>query len=361
MNIHGMGIVCACGTGVDSFEKALKQGWQKPEEIQVPHLKNIKTPAYLVNLNEVSERHLFKKMRRADKFSKMAALAASEALVTGGLEGINKNNIGVIVATGLGTHDTTFNFLDGILDYGEAGVSPTVFSNSVHNAAASYISSVLGIQGQTLTVTQFYFSFHYALQLARSWLDEERCDHVLVGAVEQYGNVFGYICDTKLKTAADGKIRPFNFHPAYQVPGEGAAFFLVSRKDTGNIYGTFHDIAFGGHKNYTVPVDLNIIDTDGMLSDESVYMKDITSDVPVAAYSPIFGSMMTGSAFNCAAGVLMLKNQTCYANPVKDNPRGINLLDDAKYYNIEFIQCTRYNCNGENAFIYLRKYKEVDP
>jgi 3-oxoacyl-[acyl-carrier-protein] synthase II len=80
--------------------------------------------------------------------------------------------------------------------------------------------------------------------------------------------------------------------------------------------------------------DLNIIDTDGMLSDESVYRSTVSPDIPTAAYSPLFGSMMIGSAFNCAAGALMMKNQKYYTNPVMDNPHGINILDNTRHYDI---------------------------
>jgi 3-oxoacyl-[acyl-carrier-protein] synthase II len=351
MNILGMGIIFTRGRGVDSFEEALTQGWKKPMEIDVPHLKNRKSPVYQVDLKDVS----VKNMRRSDKLSKMAVLAASEAFRSSGLENIDKKTVGIILATAFGAHVTTFSFLDDILDYGDSEVSPTVFSNSVHNAAASYISSALGIQGPTLTVTQFYFSFHHALQLARLWLDEERCDYLLIGVAEQYGNVLGYIYDTKLTKAVDGIIRPFNFRPTFQIPGEGAVFFLVSKRDSDNIFCKFENILIGGVTEDQATVDLDIIDADGMLADETVYERSLSKDVPVAAYSPIFGTIMTGSAFNCAAGALMLKKQTSYANPVKDNPHGLNILSDTKSYGIELIRCIRYNCYGTKAAIYLRK------
>ena len=86
---------------------------------------------------------------------------------------------------------TTFDFLNDILDYGDTSVSPTTFSNSVHNAAASYVSLCLNIRGPTMTVTQFRFSFPAALQLAMAWLEQGRCDYALVGAADQYGDVLG--------------------------------------------------------------------------------------------------------------------------------------------------------------------------
>ena len=371
MNILGIGIIFNRGRGINCFENALQEGWQRPAEVEVPYLKNKKSFVYQVDSQAISDKTLLRKMRRSDKLSKMAVLAASDALESSGIENINEKNIGVIVATAFGAHVKTFDFLNDILDYGEDSVSPTTFSNSVHNAAASYVSSALDIHGPTLTVTQFYFSFQYAMQLARAWLNEKRCDYILVGAVEQYGDVLGYVYDCKLMLAPDGRIKPFNFNPTFQVPGEGAVFFLMGRENSKNSFCEVENIMIGEDSEPKAGVDLNIIDTDGMLPDESVYMQSISPDIHTAAYSPLFGSMMTGSAFNCAAGALMLKNQKYYANPVLDNPHGINILignnpplskggmdgfsEQTKPSDIELIRCIRYSCHSEKAAIYLRK------
>jgi 3-oxoacyl-[acyl-carrier-protein] synthase II len=65
--------------------------------------------------------------------------------------------------------------------------------------------------------------------------------------------------------------------------------------------------------------------------------------------------MMTGSAFNCAAGALMLRRQVYYANPVGENPHGMKLLEKGGASNIERIRCVRYNCHGEKAVISFNK------
>jgi len=291
MYINGIGIVFNRGRGIDCFERALQEGWQAPSEVEI---KGKKSFAYQVDSQTMSDKTLLKKMRRADKLSRMAALAAADALDNSGIELTGKKT-GIITATAFGAHVTTFDFLNDILDYGEANVSPTTFSNSVHNAAASYISSALDIQGPTLTVTQFFFSFHSALQLAQAWLNEKRCDYVLAGAVEQYGDVLGYIYDSKLTQASDGRIRPFNFTPAYHVPGEGSVFFLLSKENSENAYCKVEDITIRHSRERENPAlqqaqgdnivqaDLNIIDTDGMLSDESVYRSTVSPHIPTAA------------------------------------------------------------------------------
>jgi 3-oxoacyl-[acyl-carrier-protein] synthase II len=355
MNILGIGVLFAQGFGVAALESALRTGWQKPGAVEVPHHAGVTRPVYQVNLDAAPDKTLLKQNRRADKLSKMAVLAAADALANSGIDNIAQEKIGIILATAFGPHVTTFAFLDDILDYGDAGVSPTTFSNSVHNAATSYIATSLKIKGPTLTVTQFRFSFQTALQLAEVWLAQGRCDYVLVGGVDQYGEVLGYVSDHKLTTAPDGKIKPFTFKPTCHVPGEGAAFFLMGREDAGNVYCAVNSVFINDDPDCGKDVDLNIIDADGMLPDESAYCSLLAPEIPVSGYAPLFGSMMIGSAFNLAAAALMLQRQTRFAAPVQDNPHGIRLLTESGEARIDTIRCIGANCFGEKAVIYLSR------
>jgi 3-oxoacyl-[acyl-carrier-protein] synthase II len=355
MNILGIGILFSRGMGIASLEKALQNGWQKPEEVQDTRQFGQKKYAYTVNFDNVPDKTLLKKIRRADKLSKMAVLAASDAIADSSIENIAQKKIGIILATAFGAHVTTFEFLDGVLDFGDAAVSPTTFSNSVHNAAASYVSSSLNIQGPTMTVTQFRFSFQSALQLAQTWLDQARCDYILVGGVDQYGDVLGYVAGEKLVAAKDGKIKPFTFKPTCHVPGEGAAFFLVSNERTEKIYCSINAVHTSNDLDIGKSVDINIIDADGMLLDESAYRLFLSNDALVSAYAPIFGSMMIGSAFNIATGALMLKNQVRYAAPIQDNPQGIRVLTESGSASLTSIRCIGCNCFEERSITYLTK------
>ena len=92
-----------------------------------------------------------------------------------------------------------------------------------------------------------------------------------------------------------------------------------------------------------------------MLPDESAYLNLCSPDIPNAAYSPLFGTMMIGRAFNIAAAALMLKKQTHYATPVQDNPHGLRLLTETRHACIESIRSIGYNCYGDMAYVYLAK------
>jgi len=343
MNVLGVGIVFNRGRGIACLENALKEGWvAAPDSV------------YAVKPEILSDQLILKDSRQADKFSKMAILSAYDALDDSGVK-VDKKSLGIIVTTGFGPHATTFRFLDDILNYGDRNVSPTIFSHSVHNAAASYIASVLDANGPTITLTQLVFSFQQALILAKSWLKEGRCEYVLVGAVDELSKTMEYIFDRKLQVAKDGKIKPFSFlQNSEAVAGEGAVFFLVTNVDTGKRYCRFEEIYFNKDICRELP-DIYILDSDGMIKDETAYRKICAEKEPlIAGYTPIFGSMMTVSAFNCAAASLILKNQLCYASPIKINPYKMNVCASTKKMKIDRINCVRYNCNKVNAVVELK-------
>ena len=341
MYIAGMGIVFNRGRGLANLEKALMAGWVMPD------------PVYRVPLEAITDKQVLKEARRADNFSKMATLAAYDALADSGIPEQSKQKLGVILATAFGPHVTTFSFLDDILTYGDAGVSPTLFSHSVHNAAASYIALNLQTRGPTLTMTQFANSFQQAIILAESWLEEKRCAYILVGSVDQVGQVMEYVCSQKLKLAPDGKIKPFNFSKDPEcVPGEGSAFFLV----TNNVkYNKYCSISALPQEAKEETDDLYILDSDGICGDEELYRGLSESKTPLTSYAPIFGSMLTLSSFSCLAGALMLKNQKLYASPVKENPHHLNILTKNETLAVHKIKCLRYNCYQEELTIRLRK------
>lgn len=155
--------------------------------------------------------------RRADRFAKMAVKACLKAA---GEFSPPSGDTGVIVATRFGPHATTFKFLDGLLDYSDTEVSPTTFSHSVHNAAASYIAAALGIRGPALTLTCFEDPLSRAFELVPAWLELDRAGYVFVCFVEEKSGPFDAI-QTKCPM------------PPYSKNGitEGAAAFLLTRGD----------------------------------------------------------------------------------------------------------------------------------
>jgi len=164
---------------------------------------------------------LGKKLRRADRYTRMAVLAADDAWATAAdaIADVPLERIGLIVASGFGPHGRGFKFLDGVLDCGDSAALPTDFSHSVHGAPAAYISEILGLRGPSMSIADFITGFEQAVQLAQCWLADGACDRVLVGAVEELGAVLLHCAGRMLNY--DQRISP----------SEGAVFFMLGPAD----------------------------------------------------------------------------------------------------------------------------------
>ncbi|MDD2703088.1 MAG: beta-ketoacyl synthase N-terminal-like domain-containing protein [Candidatus Omnitrophica bacterium] len=296
MYINGIGIVFNRGRGVAVLRQALSEGWRPPEG-GYPRV-------YRVSDEAIRDRSISKDLRRTDRFSRMAAAAAVDAAVDGGLSRGIQGSTGLIVATGFGPHATTFKFLDDMLAYRQSEVSPTTFSHSVHNAAASYISLVLQIHGPTLTLTRFNSAFYEALLTAQSWLAEKKVSYVLVGAVDECGPVFEHIAGRKLTMSGEGRIKPFAFSPSAEaVPGEGAVFFLLSAEQAAGYPG----IADFSGNGMETSADSNVLAADGFIGDETAYKRFAAG--PAMSFAALFGTMPGQLAFSLAAGAVIVKTR----------------------------------------------------
>jgi hypothetical protein len=131
-------------------------------------------------------------------------------------------------------------------------------------------------------------------------------------------------------------------------------FLLLSREGRGKKYCELHG-AFVDDEAPEGEPDLRILDADGMSEDETRYRDMADGGVLVAGYSPLFGSMLTGSAFHCASAALMLMNQTLYASPIPDNPHDVRLCASTGPKSLERIQCVSCSCLRENAVIEFRR------
>lgn len=276
MNITGMGVVFAGGAGVSALRAALLAG--KPLEGR-PHEKE-GVPVLAVPPSALVGNPVLAPARRADRFCKMTLLAAMEAWQGCGAD---PRRTGIILATAFGPHATVFRFVNEMLDFGDAKVSPTVFSQSVHAAAASMIATAAGVHGPTLNLADLAMPFEEALALADGWLESGRCDTVLVGAADELSDVLAHVVRRKWQHAF--------------VPGEGAVFFRLER--TGGVR-----VSVG--TEVSADAACHLIDTEALGGDEAA-LRAYTppAAVPVRSYSSLWGGTRIGPAFHLAVAVLM--------------------------------------------------------
>ncbi len=225
-----------CGAGLVSADG---RGWTWPPREQV---KQDGESEAALRVSRVSPEILtdpvaLKKLRRADRFSKMAALSAWDAAADAGLSAADlETGTGIIVTTAFGPHGATFDFLDEILDFGDEGVSPTRFSHSVHNAAAAYIAILFGSRGPTCTLADFRWPLRGGLSLAAIWLREGRGRRIFVTYTEESSKPMDYIAAQRRSTGADGFVQPFRLSSDPRaVLSEGSVCLVLARPEEGRV------------------------------------------------------------------------------------------------------------------------------
>lgn len=234
ITVCGMGLLGGFGTGKEAALRALRSGGGPNGKVSsLPAGAGKMFPAYLAD-TALLENYLDKRtLRRVNRYSKMALLGACMALDDAGCGiPVDSDRFGVIVASGYGALTTTFDFLDSMIDDGDALASPQLFSNSVHSSAAAHITILLNIHGPCLTVSQFEMSGITALITAQQWLATGAVDAVLVGAVEEVNSVMSYCYDQFFEHSAEAML-PGNFDAQTAVMGEGACFLLLRRVSEG--------------------------------------------------------------------------------------------------------------------------------
>lgn len=314
MAIRGIGLVGGFGCGNEAALNALRNGAAPNDVLSIQTSKGeINYPVYQADPAPLKDFVPSGKLRRVNKYSQLAALAACLALHDAGRNiPCQCSDMAVVVASGYGASSTTFAFLDDVILQGDSFASPTLFSNSVHSAAASNVTILLQISGPSLTVTQFEMSAVAALLNARIWLEEKRVDSVLLGGVDQINQVLLYCYHGFFGSQIPHEITPLRYDLQTAVPGEGAAFMLLAADDGQTPpYGYIDMVSWEPLSNCTVPGDVLIIPgADGHRTCGLQYRKLLKAVDPanIKTFSQIYGCMPSGQMFDIALASIAAKN-----------------------------------------------------
>lgn len=318
--LQGIGVVGGFGTGVSELQQALLAGTSHRSAL---HLANcgepLELPAFRADTSRLSEFVPVKSLRRIDSFSRLGLLGAYLALEDAGIPaGGGHERLGIVIATGYGATGITFAFLDSFINDGDICASPTYFANSVHNSAAANISMLLGATGPNTTVSQFHHSVPSALQTAWLWLAEGRVDRVLFGAVEELSELVGYAWYRQHGARHEAEMAPLLTGVESAVPGEGAAFLLLSRREEAQEGYCFLDrVTTGRHLKpgfLAAPQDLLVLGADGRQETGGDYAA-LAEKASIACFTPLYGSMPAAPALDLAIAALMLKSGRSFASP----------------------------------------------
>ncbi len=324
MAIRGIGPVGAFGAGLDEWRAALK-GEKKVE----PELTTIETdqgsynlPVFRAATKTLGTIVKSRELRRLDHFSRLALLGACLACEDAGQTLISEHT-GLIVASVYGASATTFAFLDSFIKDGDTLASPTLFSNSVHNAAAAHIAKHLNITGPNLSLTQGNLSIPMALMTAAHWLAEGRVDAVLCGAVDEYCDVLGYCWQNYLNRQKPTTRENLDPDLTPCGPGEGSLFFWLSRAEGPNTpYGYLEKF----EQNTLEPTNktLNgagpLIYSPGACHDNLNLRLNQLNNYLHLDLSQLCGTLPIATAFDLATAATMLCDQALYTNEPLKHP-----------------------------------------
>jgi len=180
---------------------------------------------------EPSEVLSVKEMRRLDRFSQLALVAAGEAVADAGWDGglpYDPMRVGCIVATGIGGIQTIELQHDVLRERGPARMSPLGIPAQMSNAAAAAVSMKFGLKGQMFSVVSACSSGAHAIGCALRMIQYGDADAVVVGGAEATLTPFGFGSFNSMQALSPtGISRPFDARRDGFVMGEGAGILVL--------------------------------------------------------------------------------------------------------------------------------------
>jgi 3-oxoacyl-[acyl-carrier-protein] synthase II len=184
---------------------------------------------------EPSELLSVKEVRRLDRFSQLALVAAGEAIADAGWEGelpFDPLRTGCIVSTGIGGIQTIELQHDVLRDRGPARMSPLGIPAQMPNAAAAAVSMKYGLKGQMFSVVSACSSAAHAIGCALRMIQYDDADAVVVGGAEATLTPFGFGSFNSMQALSPtGISRPFDARRDGFVMGEGAGVLVLEEAD----------------------------------------------------------------------------------------------------------------------------------
>ena len=178
--VGGIGVVSPAGWGIKAFREGLGSG--KPFPVQMLERPGLNKPLEVRHVPAPAERPAcfqHPRLRRGSAITRFA--------VSAGLEALGKNEVprlGIITCVMSGCVQYSRRFYHEVLD-NPAGASPLLFPETVFNAPASHLGSVLGNISMNYTLVGDPGTFLQALALGATWIADGRLDGCLVVGAEE--------------------------------------------------------------------------------------------------------------------------------------------------------------------------------
>ena len=199
-----------------------------------------------------------------------------------------------------------------------------------------------------------------ALLTARCWLEEGSVDSVLFGAIDEYCDVLGYCWHRYFgdRATVAHDMDPFSFDLQSASPGEGASFFVLTQDDgDGSQYGSIKDIYLGMMDHYAEAPDKDtifFIGADGNKECGAHYKRFLSGHSRTVCYTPLYGSLPIGPAFDIAIAALSIKNGKIFPSPATHEGPGGGIDHARLLPDLRSICCVKISSRGEMGTVTLK-------
>jgi 3-oxoacyl-[acyl-carrier-protein] synthase II len=182
-----------------------------------------------------------KEIRRLDRFSQFALVAAGEALGQAGWEQdlpYDPLRVGCVIATGIGGQRTVEAQLDVMRDKGPRMVSPLGIPQYMPNAAAAAVSMKYHLQGQAYGIVSACSGGAHAIGSALRMIQYGDADAAVAGGAEATLTPFAFACFESMQALSPtGISRPFDARRDGFVMGEGAGVLILEEAEAAQARG----------------------------------------------------------------------------------------------------------------------------
>jgi 3-oxoacyl-[acyl-carrier-protein] synthase II len=308
--IAGMGWVTPLGNGVDQVWERLLHGDEATSTALSEQFGDRSYRAFRVPESALTGL-AHPRLRRASVISRFAAVAGLEALESAGVkvDSQNAERIALIFAISNGGVIYTKRFYRDVVESGAQSASPLLFPETVFNAPASHLASILSVSGTTYTVVGDGAVGLLAIKMAEDVMANESLDYCLVVGTEE---IDWLLCDAYRRwrlLRSEPPIEPFSKQKRGMILSEGAGAILLAQEGPVTIErahpgGCYNKRAEAAEILKTILSDLNQTETDFVISSangtfidqvEQEALERMISDPIIYAAKPALGESVGAS------------------------------------------------------------------
>jgi len=234
--LTGIGTINPIGLNAGEFWESLLAGKSGSDKITRFDTTDYATKIAAEVKGFDAEQHFEKKeLRRLDPFAQYAIVAAREAIHSSGvnLENENRDQIGVIVGSGIGGMLSFEEEMTKLINQGPRRISPFFIPQMISDIAAGHISMEFGLKGPNYATVSACATSGHAIGAAAMAIQRGDADMMVCGgseaAVTPMG-IGGFNAMKAISTNNDNPkkaSRPFDLNRDGFVMGEGAGIIFL--------------------------------------------------------------------------------------------------------------------------------------